>query len=158
LIVYLVLIGPADYFLLRRWVRRMEMTWLTLSLVILLFCATAVLLANAWKGNSRRLNQVDLVDVDLESGLTRGTTWANLFTPRTVQFDLGLEPTPPLGKEPTEALFAWQGLPGAGLGGMDGKPTGALFPHRYGITSGGAKRAHRPGSILCPCRFPPQKI
>lgn len=138
LVLYILLIGPADYFFLRRVARGMEWTWITLPVVVLIFCGGAALLANAWKGSARRLNQVDLVDIDAESGLVRGTCWANLYTPRTEEFNLTFEASPPFPVEPPAALFTWRGLSGKGLGGMDvdrGSPL-SLFSRPYAIIGG----------------------
>lgn len=136
LVLYILLIGPADYFFLRHFTRRMELTWVTLPIVVLAFCGTAALLAQSWKGDARRLNQVDLVDIDMESGLARGTSWVHLYTPRTEEFDLMYEARPPFSSEPAATLFTWQGLPGKGLGGMDGSSSAALFSRPYSILSG----------------------
>jgi hypothetical protein len=88
---YLMLLGPLDYLLLRRGLRRMEWTWLTLPVWIVL-TVVVVLAIDRWrKGEGDlRLNQVDLIDVDVESGRMRGTTWAHLFSARARSIDLRL--------------------------------------------------------------------
>ena len=94
---YIVLIGPGDYFLVKRLLKRMELTWITFPLWVVLVSAGAYALAMYTKGNQLRLNQVDLVDVDVESGLARGTSWLNLFSPQSQTFDLTIEPRAPSG-------------------------------------------------------------
>ena len=95
LCAYLVLIGPADYFFLRKCTRRMELTWITFPGIVILVSLAAWLLAVWFRGSEVRMNQVDLVDVDTASGWTRGTTWATVFSPRTRTFDLSARPLLP---------------------------------------------------------------
>jgi hypothetical protein len=123
---YILLIGPGDYFLLKKLLRRMEWTWFTFPLIVIVVGATAYWLAYYLKGNQLRVNQVDLVDVDVASSTIRGTTWLNIFSPRMESFDLSLEPailgksaeSQTKAKEPV-GYFAWLGLPGSALGGMN---------------------------------------
>jgi len=122
ILVYLVLIGPIDYWMLARW-KRLGWTWLTFPLVIVIFGAGAYVAAYHLKGTELRLNQVDLVDVDAASGLVRGTHWSNLYSPRVDTYSLSLRPEQDgrWASGGTPVNFAWLGLPGSGLGGMDPK-------------------------------------
>ncbi len=106
---YIVLIGPGDYFLVKRLLKRMELTWITFPLWVVLVTAGAYALATYTKGDELRLNQVDLVDVDVESGWARGTTWLNLFSPQSQTFDLAVEPRTPSGApvHDPHCLLAW---------------------------------------------------
>ena len=120
-VAYLLLIGPGDYFFLRKIVGRMAWTWFTFPAAVLIVGATAYLLAHRLKGDAFRVNQVDLVDVDAASGSVRGTSWMNVFSPRTQTFDFSVKPWIPSDMTPSgsAAPMAWLGLPGRGLGGMD---------------------------------------
>ena len=118
---YLLLIGPGDYFFLRKLVGRMEWTWLSFPLVVVLACVGAYLLAHRLKGDQLKLNQVDLVDVDAASGRLRGTAWLDIFSPRMEAFNLSVEPRLLDGRAAPDARrwTAWLGLPGGALGGMN---------------------------------------
>jgi len=120
-IAYIVLIGPADYFFLRRVCGRMVLTWVTFPLIVLAFCVGAYFAARWFKGDEIRVNQADVIDVDAATGRIRGTAWASVFSPRTDRYDFAFQPKLPSGKTAQEArtLTAWLGLPGSGLGGMD---------------------------------------
>ena len=85
---YILLIGPGDYFFLRKVVGRMEWTWLTFPLIVVLVCLAAYVLAYQLKGNQLRVNQIDLVDVDAASGRMRGADVAERLQPAdgVVQF------------------------------------------------------------------------
>ena len=136
-IIYIVLIGPVDYFFLKKVVGRMQWTWITFPLVVLVFCVGAYYLAYYLKGDQLRVNQVDLVDVDTDSGFVRGTSWANIFSPRMEAYNLSFQPNAPDGKPATDArrLTAWLGLPGSGLGGMNQHTgAGSAWQNGYGFT------------------------
>jgi hypothetical protein len=133
-IVYLLLVGPGDFFLLRKAVRRMEWTWLTFPLAVVLVSVAAYGLACWLKGGRIRIHQADLVDVDAASGRIRGATWLNLFSPQTEAFNLSVEPRPlDSHRAAGEAMpgarvwMGWLGLTGTGLGGMDARAQGTLF-------------------------------
>jgi len=123
LVAYLLVIGPCDYFLLRKLLGRMVLTWVTFPLAVIAFCAAAYWLAHGLKGDQIRVRQVDLVDVDVETGGVRGTSWANFFSPEADRYDLGFAPRGLEGEAAADArvLTAWLGLPGEGLGGMSPK-------------------------------------
>lgn len=90
LILYALIIGPADYFLLKK-LNKLEWTWITFPLAVAGFCGLAWILASQWKSPRLRLNQLDLVDIDLEQARLRGVSWTHLYSPRGEIFDLSLE-------------------------------------------------------------------
>jgi len=119
---YIALIGPGDYFLVKRVLKRMELTWITFPLWVLLVSGGAYALAVYTKGDDLRLNQVDLVDVDVASGLTRGTSWLNLFTPQSRTFNLSVLPKEMSGANVAKSsqLFAWSGAANRSYGPSGG--------------------------------------
>lgn len=92
-LVYIALIGPLDYLLVRYGLRRMEATWITFPLIVVAVSAAAYGVALWLKGAQVRINQADLVDVDLESGVVRGTTWLNVYSPHANPYELSVRPT-----------------------------------------------------------------
>ncbi len=136
IIVYGLLIGPADYFFLRFGLRRMEATWLTFPALVVLFGALTVMLAYSWKGRQLRINQVDIVDIDAKTSTVRGAYFAHLYSPRTQLLQLELQPAESdlANEQSVQMRLSWQGLPGKGLGGMN---TGMapLVDVSYGIRS-----------------------
>lgn len=118
---YILLIGPGDYYLVNKVLKRPEFTWISFPLTVIGVSAGAFWLANWQKGDQLRVNQVEFVDVNVTSGFTRGTVWTHFFTPRVEEFDLSLSPV--FLKErlsESERTAAWLGQPGYGLGGMQG--------------------------------------
>jgi hypothetical protein len=135
---YILLIGPGDYFLVNKILKRPEVTWISFPLVVVAVSAGAYAFANWQKGDQLRVNQVEFVDVDATTGFARGTVWTHFFTPEVAEFDLSLQPTfleeKPVGK--SEQLVAWLGQPGYSLGGMQnsGGQT-SLFDRGYAFAS-----------------------
>ncbi|MEX0679022.1 MAG: hypothetical protein WD063_18250 [Pirellulales bacterium] len=122
---YIVCIGPLDYFLVKRVFRRMEATWLSFAVTVVVFSAGAFALAYGLKGRQLRVNQVDVVDFDAETGLVRGTSWSYVYSPSNATYNLSLAPDRAAGgRRGGGILFSWFGLPGGGFGGMDVKSRG----------------------------------
>ncbi len=121
IVVYLLMIGPVDYFFLRHLTRRMQWTWITFPAIVVAFCVMACVLAFRLKGDETRIHQAVLVDVDTASGRLRGTSWANVFSPRTDGFNLSLRPEFAGREDPRQPgpLVSWLGLPGRGIGAMN---------------------------------------
>lgn len=92
--VYLLTIGPLDRFLAKNVFKRPSVTWATFPAFVLLFCVLAVWATSATRPSDPRLNQIDLLDVDVESGWVRDTTWMGVYSPNDGRRDLTLEPGP----------------------------------------------------------------
>jgi len=120
--VYILLAGPGDYFLVRKLLRRMELTWLSFAVLVVAISGGGYLLAREWKGTVLRANKIDLVDVDVAANALRGTSWFTLYSPRNDRYELSLEVPPFLdgSEQPTErpAQLSWFGLPEDTIGGM----------------------------------------
>lgn len=117
-LAYLALIGPIDYLLVKKVFRRMEMSWVTFPLIILLVTGGACWYATATKGSALAVNQAELFDFDLTSQVARGTLWSSIYSPEAETFDLSLQtrwPDQQLDNDPA-ALVSWLGLPGVGIG------------------------------------------
>ncbi|MDZ7620610.1 MAG: hypothetical protein U1E05_26705 [Patescibacteria group bacterium] len=138
LVLYIAVIGPGDYFFLKRVLRRMELTWVTFPATVLAVSVAAYGMAYWLKGTEIRMNQADVVDVDVATGHVRGTCWFNLYSPRIDAFDLSLAPQPPFELAQSASasgdgvLLGWLGLPGQSLGGMNSRTQGpALWTDAY---------------------------
>ena len=119
-VVYILLIGPGDYLFVKRFLGRMELTWVTFPLIVVSVSAGAYWLAHWMKGDQLRVNQVEIVDVDVTNNRARGTVWTHFFTPRVAEYDLSIRPCYP-GDQPLDdssQLVSWLGLPGYAPGGM----------------------------------------
>ncbi len=135
LAAYLLVVGLGDWFLVHRVLKRPMLTWITFPLWIVLFSAAAFWLAAPGRPNQTMLNELDVLDIDVDSGTARRSCWANLYSSGDAFYSLRMSADLPLATKtnladfpskktnvmlPTdrESLFAWNGLPGSGLGGM----------------------------------------
>jgi hypothetical protein len=149
-ILYILLIGPGDYFFVKRVLGRMELTWLTFPMIVLAVSAGAYWAAHYMKGDQLRVNQVEIVDVDVASNNARGSVITHFFSPRVDRYDLTLQPrfadkplsggvsdpqASSLKPQASETLVAWLGSSGYGLDGMRGRrgQTG-LFDSGYAFS------------------------
>ena len=138
LVLYVALLGPIDFFGLRK-LRRMQWTWVTFPLTVLAFGALAMWLSQVWKGDRLAVNQFDIVDIDQEHEMARGTTCANIYSPQSSRLDVTLSATPACdtAADRTGILLSWQGLPGSGMGGMNTTARVDVLSDEYTIWSDG---------------------
>jgi hypothetical protein len=138
LLVYLLLIGPGEYFLLKKAApTAMHLTWIVSPLLIVVFVASAIWLGQSSRGETLQVNHMELVDLNTVDGRQRGHFWTGLFSPEAQAFQLSAQPKVNLPEGKTQATrFAWQALPGTGLGGVDVVPIASAFQEPYFLHSG----------------------
>jgi hypothetical protein len=96
ILFYIVLVGPLDYLLLKKVFKRLELTWITFPILVLVVSVAAYATAYYFKGDDLRVNKIDLVEIDLGvPGQVYGTSWFTLFSPRIQNYTIGLEPAAP---------------------------------------------------------------
>jgi hypothetical protein len=131
-IVYLLLIGPGDFLFLSRLGLPRHATWITFPLVALAGTGLAWALAGQTHGSRVRLNHAEVIDLDAERQLIRGTAWAQLYSPATTRYDVRLHFAPPAGTmEPPRGWLSWQGLTGDSLGGLASGQVALSQPEPY---------------------------
>ena len=133
--LYLLLIGPGDFFLLKKVFGKMEMTWVTFTLVTLGFGALAIALANWSRPTSLQINQLEIIDIDATSKRFHGHTWTNIYSPETKSRSLRFDTTNELGLKSDSQLSNWLGSPGDGLGGMQTKAGLSTGQGSYNVVS-----------------------
>ncbi len=133
-VIYILLIGPGDFFLLKKLLPRMEWTWVTFPTMVVAFCVMAYGLVQVCKGHRVKINQVELIDVDAATSAVRGTMWADVYSPQSDEYDLSYRAAGGLDVNTEGSLLSWQGLPGDGLGGMNNRTTTELFRQSYSVS------------------------
>lgn len=136
ILAYVIIIGPVDYFLLKKVVKRLELTWITFPLMVLFVSLAAYFGAYWLKGDELRVNKVDVVDIDQTHGLTVGTTWLSVFSPRLQAYDLALEPVG-VGKPREGTALSWFARDGFGFRGVE-QSRNDLFQREYQLADNGA--------------------
>jgi len=126
LIVYLLVIGPLDYLLVHRVLRRPQWTWFTFPVMVIAAVSLTVWGAERTNGRTLRLNQLEVIDIDPTSQSALLRTWASVYSPETRRYRVELQPPASLADDGTAYPFkpvgtphgSWQGLPEDIFGGM----------------------------------------
>ncbi|WP_149109734.1 hypothetical protein [Limnoglobus roseus] len=93
IVLYTLLIGPVEYFVLKKVFKRLELTWITFPIIVLTVSAIAYFSAYALKGSDMKVNKVDLLDIDPATNRIYGHTWFTVFSPRIDTYKVGVEPS-----------------------------------------------------------------
>lgn len=138
ILLYILVVGPLDYFFLKKVVKRLELTWITFPTVVITISVAAYFTAYWLKGNDQKINKVDLVDIDLHTQQMYGNTWFTIFSPRIQHYTIGLEPTasewvPAALSAPADAsvVLSWMARPEIGYGGTGRAQSQGLFRRAY---------------------------
>lgn len=152
IVVYILIVGPLDYFFLKKVVKRLELTWITFPTIVLVTSGIAYYAAYKLKGKDLKINKVDVVDLHAaadpdESGSVtvdqaHGATWVSLYSPHTKYYTLGLQPAESWvgdgkGQKPDLALSVFPRLEESGHGGMDQSSGMSRRPYTYQVDQGG---------------------
>ncbi len=113
LIAVLLLIGPLDYVVCVKWLKRPDLSWYLAGVLLLLICAGLIGLHQAIRPEGVLVNTAQIVDLDTESGQIHGRAWSHVYSGRARQVDI-CAATP----QAQPVALDWQGLPGRGLGGL----------------------------------------
>jgi hypothetical protein len=116
--LYLLVIGPLEYWFLKRLIGRQEWTWVTFPIIVLTVTGLALVSASRWKGHELRINKLDVVDVDVATGRIYGTTWLGLFSPRIEPYTLCVTGQPDWVETTTDTVIAWWGAPRSPRAGL----------------------------------------
>lgn len=153
IVLYILIVGPLDFFLLKYVFKRLEWTWITFPSVVLAVSVIAYFAAYALKGKDLKINKVDIVDFDMRTSLdprqTRayGHSYFAILSPRIQNYTIGLEPNPQfwgadikkvMVRGPREAdevlsvdLLSWLGRPSGGMNEMGRSGSGGFFRKPY---------------------------
>lgn len=91
ILLYVVVIGPFDYFFVHRVLRRPELTWLTFPVLVGLAVAAAAWEAGRDNNRGLIINHFDVVDIDAATGARRGQAWVSLYSPEHRRFQVAVE-------------------------------------------------------------------
>jgi hypothetical protein len=147
ILLYILVVGPLDYWFLKKVVKRLELTWITFPVVVLTISVAAYFTAYYLKGNDLKMNKVDVVDLvaDAEPDGSQtaatqayGTTWFTLFSPHIKHYTIGIEPAfpgwvPEAGGRgnPYAVLVNPLDRPESAYGGMGRQGSGGLFRRAF---------------------------
>ncbi len=114
IILYILLIGPVEYYFLKRVLGRLELTWITFPIIVLTVSLAAYFSAYSIKGRDLKINKIDVIDVDPATGRVYGTTWFTVFSPRIDTYTVGVTPGEGWGDTDPGTAVSWVGAPRGG--------------------------------------------
>lgn len=117
LALFVAVIGPLDWFLVHRLLKRPNATWVTFPCWLLLFAVSAVWLGRLFRPDGFRLNRAEITDFDAATGRVRSEVWGGIYAPSDARFRMIAESTFADATD-AESRLAWLGLTGSGLGGI----------------------------------------
>lgn len=85
--VYLFVIGPLDYFVLRA-LRRQPLTWITFPITIAVFSGLALLGTSYVKGSQAVVTRYEVVDILPGTGRWRGASWYGVWSTRRTSLSM----------------------------------------------------------------------
>jgi len=90
LFVYVLLIGPVDYFVLKR-LKKLHWTWVTFPSIAVASSLIAFLMLSSGRVAGFHANSVSIVDASAESDQIGGTTLLTMLSPRQREYNVRLE-------------------------------------------------------------------
>jgi len=134
ILLYLLLIGPLDYFLVHRILKKPHITWITFPVMVLVAAGWGVFTAQKDNGKLLESTQLNVVDYDASEGQLRGRFYLNLYSPETRRYQVDVQSTIP-GKQEADEYFpthiCWNGLPENTFAGMYRSAEGTLTGPAY---------------------------
>jgi hypothetical protein len=124
ILLYLFAIGPVDYFLVHRVLKRPRLTWITFPLMVIAGCAFGIWMAGASNGTDIKLTQTSVVDIDASvTNAYRLRSWSSVYSPEARRAELTAVPSAELieglgGTAPKAAPLLWTGVAENVFGGM----------------------------------------
>lgn len=131
---YLILIGPLDYLLVHRVLKKPHITWITFPSLVILAAAWGVYSALESNGSKLETTQLNLVDYDASIGQFRGRFYLNLYSPEMRRHEVSVSATVPTTQTTPEVFpthLCWNGLPESTFAGMYRSAEGTIIGPAY---------------------------
>ncbi|MBX3422901.1 MAG: hypothetical protein KF752_15210 [Pirellulaceae bacterium] len=114
-----ILLGPLDYLISVRWLKRPQFSWFLAAFVLLGSCGGLVAYYQRLRPGRMLINTVRIVDVDADSGRVDGHLWSHIYSDHARRIHVRAKSNWLGG----DVHLDWQGLPGTGLGGLHSQYT-----------------------------------
>ncbi|WP_145229102.1 hypothetical protein [Gimesia algae] len=131
---YLLVIGPLDYFLVHRILKKPHFTWFTFPAMVLIAIAWGGFTALNDNGSALHSTQLNVVDYDASAGQMRGRFYLNLYSPETRRYQVSVKSSVP-SQSKDQPYFSthlsWNGLPETTFAGMYRSAEGTITGPAY---------------------------
>jgi len=142
LLLYAAVVGPLDYLVVHRVLRRPALTWVTLPAIVFGAAWWLDRDAVAANGRSSQMSRLDLVDVDAAGGTLRGRGFVTLYSAGSTRADVEVVATTGepwgLSGSPASPDLGWIAPPEETFGGVFRDASGGLFASDYVVPRPGA--------------------
>lgn len=126
---YLLCIAPLDWLVAKKLVKKPNVTWITFPILAIAFAVIGVAVVRSSTPDAPVMNQVDMIDVDMASGITRDSSWFGFYSPVGDRYEFKFAPKSLVGSDASydvvsssvEADLDPLTLAGAGIGGAEQK-------------------------------------
>ena len=151
--VYLLVIGPVDYFVVNQLFGRPRLTWLTFPLLVAVAAVAGVWISRSHNGEELLVSQVNVLDYDASTETLRSRSWVSIYSPETRRYQVSLEPDGLVrgsiadNSNPPQVRMSWFGIPETTFGGMYREGGQSLLPPQYRFSPGGKRIENLPISI-----------
>lgn len=122
--VLMLVIGPLDYLVVHRLFGRPRVTWITFPALIVVATVLSANLAHFWNGSARRINQLNLVNVDVATATCHQKLWTNVYSPVTGRNSVLVRSS--ISGVPSSVHSSWAGVAETSFGGML-RPSGLVL-------------------------------
>ncbi|WP_145110005.1 DUF4350 domain-containing protein [Gimesia panareensis] len=137
ILVYLLIIGPLDYVVVHRLLKKPHITWFTFPTMVILAAGWGVLTAQQSNGNQLHTTQLNVADYDATTGQLRGRFYLNLYSPETRRYQVKVMsqiPAPTTTSDTFPTHLCWNGLPENTFAGMYRSAEGTITGPAYQFT------------------------
>ena len=134
--LYLLVIGPLDYLLVHRILRRPGLTWITFPVLAVAGSLLAINYADVSNGDQLQVRQLELLDLNVSSGngLVRSQSTFTVYGPEARRYSVTAAPKWPAAASASQSTrVSWAGIPENTFGGMYRPPGLALAAFPYSI-------------------------
>lgn len=115
ILVFLLIVGPLDYVLCHRVLKRPQATWITLPFWVAAGTLFSIFVASWQNGSQHRVNQLNLVNYDVGTSTLHQRLLTNLYSPSTGRSAVTVIPS--LAAE-VPRQSSWSGIAESVYGGM----------------------------------------
>lgn len=117
-LLFLVLVGPLDYLLVHRLLKRPHWTWLTLPAWIGLGTFVGLSAASRTGGTEVLTRQLDLVTWDAVAGSAQLDSWMTIYSPEHHRYQVACVPNLTSSASSADTRIRWAGRPEPGFRGL----------------------------------------
>jgi hypothetical protein len=93
-LLFLLIIGPLDYFLVHRLLKKPGLTWLTFPAIVIGAGVLAGSIAGGANGRDVRSRMCELIDLDADGCFARQTVWSAVYSPEHRRYRVEIEHNP----------------------------------------------------------------